>query len=230
MKGVMVTLLAAIVVLFTVPSASAQSNIELGESTTQLEFLSTGSGNFNLFSCSKVTNGVCTAGPVQGDAKGQGQVAGYNGFYSISNSTAVAGILLNGVNCNVCQWSLSGSMSFNFTTGKNGTGTDLLSGTFTLMSMTQTKNIIGSAFNQALEVNFTPTGGTLYSFFVNNPTIDLDLAFTTAKSLANDPKGNMRFGWIVDGNVSATPEPGTMALLGSGFLLVGGYLRKKFGA
>jgi hypothetical protein len=70
----------------------------------------------------------------------------------------------------------------------------------------------------------------LLSFFVNNPTIELNIGFTTAKSIANDPKNNMRFGWITNGNLTATPEPGTMALLGSGFLLVGGYLRKKFGA
>jgi len=227
----MVALLAAIVVLCTVPSASAQSNIVLGTSTTQLEFLSTGSGNFNLFTCSQVSNkGKCTAGPVQGKGTGEGQVVGSNGFYAISNAGPVKGVLTNGVNCVVCQWTLTGSMNFTFTSKINGGGVDLLNGTFKLMSMTQTKNIIGSSFNQALEVNFTPTGGALLSFFVNNPTIELNIGFTTAKSIANDPKNNMRFGWITNGNLTATPEPGTMALLGSGFLLVGGYLRKKFGA
>jgi PEP-CTERM motif len=230
MRSVLVALLAAIVVLFTVPSASAQSNIALGTSTSQLEFLSTGSGNFNLFSCSNVHNGKCTAGPVQGAGTGEGDVTGYNGFYAISNATAVNGTLTNGVNCNVCQWTLSGSMNFVFTSKPNGGGVDLLNGSFALVSMTQTQNKIGSVFNQSLVVNFTVTGGTLKPYFANNPTIELDLAFTTPKSLANDPKGNMRLGWISSGDVSATPEPGTMALLGSGFLLVGGFLRKKFGA
>jgi len=229
MRSVMVALLAAIVVLFTVPSASAQSNIVLGTSTSQLEFLSTGSGNFNLFTCSSVHNGKCTAGPVQGKATGEGQITGNNGFYAISNATAVKGTLINGQKCVVCQWMLTGSMNFTFTSKINGGGVDFLNGTFTLQSMTQTQHIIGGSFNQALQVNFTPTGGTLLNFFVNNPTIELNIGFTTAKSIANDPKGNMRFGWITNGNLSATPEPGTMALLGSGILLVGGFLRKKFG-
>lgn len=229
MRSVLVAL-ATIVVFFTVTSASAQSNIVLGTSTTQLEFLSTGAGGFNLFSCSLVHNGKCTAGPVQGKATGEGQVFGNNGFYAISNATPVKGTLTNGVNCVICKWTLTGSMNFTFTSKINGGGTDWLNGTFSLQSMTQTKNIIGSSFNQTLVVNFTPTGGTLLNFFVNNPTIELNIGFTTARSIANDPKGNMRFGWITNGNLTATPEPGTMALLGSGFLLVGGYLRKKFGA
>jgi hypothetical protein len=231
MRSVMVALLAAIVVLFTVPSASAQSNIVLGTSITQLEFLSTGSGNFDLFSCSKVHNGKCTPGPVQGKATGEGQILGNNGFYGIANGSAIHGTLTNGQNCVVCVWTLTGSMSFTFTSQINGGGVDLLNGTFTLQTMTQTKNIIGGSFNQSLVVNFTPTGnGKLMPYFVKNPTIELNIGFTTAKSLANDPKGNMRFGWITNGNLSATPEPGTMALLGSGILLVGGFLRKKFGA
>ena len=230
MRSRMLALLAAIVVFFTASSASAQSNIVLGTSTGGLEFLATGSGNFDLFTCSKVHNGKCTAGPVKGKATGEGQILGFNGFYALSNATAIKGTLTNGVNCVVCKWTLTGSMNFKFTSKKNGGGTDFLNGTFSLQSMTQTKSIVGSSFNQALVVNFTPTGGTLLNYFVNNPTINLNIGFTTAKSIANDPKGNMRFGWITNGNLTATPEPGTMALLGSGFLLVGGYLRKKFGA
>jgi PEP-CTERM motif-containing protein len=231
MRNVMIALLAAVVALFTVSMASAQETITLGPSLTQIQFLATGGGNFNMTTCSNVSNkGVCTAGYVQGTAAGGGNVSGYGGWYSIWNQTAVHGTLTNGQGCNVCNWTLSGSMNFEWTTGKNQTGTDLLNGTFTLVSMSQTKNIIGAGFNQSLVVNFTPTGGLLENFFENNPTIILNLSFTTAKSIANDPKGNMRYGWINNGQVSATPEPGTMALLGSGFLLVGGYLRKKFGA
>jgi len=230
MRNLVTAFLATSLVLFTVASASAQENIVLGQSTTNVQFLSTGSGNFSLFDCSKLVNGKCTHGPVQGLATGEGNVAGYNGFYSINNDGGVKGTLTNGQNCHVCQWTLSGSMTFEFTSKPNGGGTDFLNGTFTLVSMTQTKNIVGAGFNQNLVVNFNVTGGTLASYFANNPTITLNIGFTTANSIANLQKGVSRFGWITSGNVSATPEPGTMALLGTGFVLVGGYLRKKFGA
>ncbi len=233
MRSLTLALLGAIVVLFTtVPGASAQSDIDLGAGTSGVvQFLATGAGNFDLNMCSLAVNGACVGNQVQGPGNGDGFLAGNPGFYQITGG-GITGTLTSPLNCAVCQWTLSGSVGFNFSSMPNGGGTDLLDGTFTLVSMTQKQNVNGVGFNQMVQVNFAATGGTLLKYF--DPTgkgfITLDLKFTTDKNVQSIPGGSTRFGLVVDGTVTPTPEPGTMALLGSGVLLVGGFLRKRFGA
>ncbi|HXM20951.1 MAG TPA: PEP-CTERM sorting domain-containing protein [Terriglobales bacterium] len=233
MKRLILALLATAIVACAVPPASAQTDIDLNTSlpgSGRVAFFATGGGNFTLDMCSHVTNGVCIGNNFSGTATGEGQLAGDNGFYTLTGG-GVTGTLTSAQNCIVCTWSLSGpAIGFDFYSGANKTGTDWLNGSFQLVSMTQTKNINGSSFNQFVTLNFTPTGGILKQYFTSGGFIKLNVEFTTAKSIETIPKGQGRFGWVFDGSVTPTPEPGTMALLGSGLLLVGGLLRRKFGA
>jgi PEP-CTERM motif len=230
----MLVLLGAIVVLFTtVPGALAQSDVDLGAGTSGVvQFIATGGGgNFDLNMCAKAVNGVCVGNQVQGPGSGDGLFLGNNGFYTLAGG-GVTGTLASLPSCIVCQWTLSGNLGFNF--GSAPGGSDLLDGTFTLLSMTQKANVNGVGFNQMVKVNFSATGGTLQKYF--DPSgkgfITLNLKFTTVNTIQsiNPGPGSSRFGLVVDGTVTPTPEPGTMALLGSGVLFVGGFLRKKFGA
>jgi hypothetical protein len=233
MKRWFIALLATAVVACAVPLASAQDDIDLNTNlpgTGRVAFTATGGGNFNVNMCASVANGVCLGNSFSGSGTGEGQFLNDNGFYTLSNAGGVTGTLVSAQNCHVCTWSLSGSIGFDYYSGLNETGTYLLGGTFTLVSMTQTKNVNGVGFNQLMTINFSPTGGTLAQYFVSGGTIKLNVAFTTANSIMTLPKGQSRFGWVVDGSVTPTPEPGTMALLGSGLLIVGGFLRRKFGA
>lgn len=231
MKKLLLPVLALAVIAVMVQAASAQSNIDLGKSTSGLiQFLALGSNGskIQMNMCSQVHNGVCTLGAVAGGGTGSGGFLGKNGFYSITGGGVTA--TLTSVNtCTTCVWSLGGSLNFAY--GTHPGGSDLLTGTFTLVSLTQTQHVNGGAFNQAMVMNFTATGGTLQSYFQNNQgALSLNIQFTTNNSLMTLPKGRSRFGWIVDGDVTANPEPGTMALLGSGILLIGGLLRRRFGA
>jgi hypothetical protein len=233
MKKLIFALIATVMVACAVPLALAQDDIDLNTNlpgTGRVAFVATGGGNFTLSMCSSVNNGVCIGNSLQGKATGEGQFLGDNGFYTLSGG-GVIGTLTSGPSCIVCKWSLSGNpIGFQFWSGQNQTGTKWLTGTFQLVSMTQTRNINGVGFNQSLVINFTPTGGVLLADFVSGGTIRLNVQFTTGKSIMTLPKGQGRFGWVVDGSVTPTPEPGTMALLGSGLLIVGGFLRRKFGA
>jgi len=232
MKKLLLPVLTLTVMALMVQTASAQSNIDMGKSTSgliQFKALGSNGSSVMLNMCSKVKNGVCTLGGVGGPGTGQGGFFGINGFYSITGG-GVIGTLTSASGCTTCVWSLN-NQSLGFAFGTNPGGNDLLQGTFTLVSLTQTKNVNGIGFNQALAVNFNATGGSLKSYFENGKgTISINIQFTTANSLMTLPKGASRFGWVVDGDVTANPEPGTMALLGSGFLIVGGLLRRKFGA
>jgi hypothetical protein len=230
MKKLLLPVLALAVIAVMVQTASAQATIDLGKSTSGLiQFLALGSNgsSVELNTCSKVHNGVCTSGGLQGSGSSLG-FGGVSGFYTITGG-GITGTL-NSSGCTTCVWTLTGP-ALNFAFGTSPGGNNLLQGTFTLHSLTQTTNANGASFNQALEVNFTATGGSLKSYFDGGQgTISIDVQFTTAKSLLTLPKGASRFGWVAEGDVTANPEPGTMALLGSGILIVGGLLRRKFGA
>jgi hypothetical protein len=197
MRSRMLALLAAIVVLFTALSASAQSGIFLGPtSTTVVKFLPDGDGNFILNLCAK--DGCDHLG-------GRGSIVGYDGFYAIASATRITGTLISGENCKICQWRMGvGSINFMFTTKPNGQGAVLLTGTFQPITMTQTKDENGFGFNQFLAGNFTPTGGKLLKHFVNNGGAG-SLQFTTRKPIQRIRQSlSGRFNGILDPGTSKT--------------------------
>jgi hypothetical protein len=200
MKSPRSALLAAIMVLFTVLSASAQSDIVLGKNTGtgRIQFFANdGKGNFTLNICSQVVNGVCVLGEIVGRAVGVGVFNGINGFYKFAGG-GVTGTLTSKRNCIVCRWELSGPvLIFELSQFPNDRGVDWLNGTFQLLTMTQTKNVNGVGFNQLAKVNFIILGGVLAPLFcANGPApcvIKPNLQFTTDKPLQRIPNGQSLF-------------------------------------
>jgi PEP-CTERM motif len=233
MRSLMLALLATTIVAFTVPVALAQSDIDLGgQQSGTLAFVAQGAGSFTVGLCDNLNgNKKCVGGDtVIGTATGDGQFNNDNGFYTLTGNALTTGTLVSGsCGTGTCAWTLSGGpLAFKMTSLKFG-GTDYLSGTLTLLGLTEVPN--GKLFSETLTVDLHVTGGTLAQFFTDNHgNIVFNVQTQTTLSLATSPKGRGIQGILQSGDMSEAPEPGTLALLGSGFLLVGGFLRRKFTA
>jgi len=230
----MLTLLAATIVAFTVPSALAQSDIDLGQETTgTLAFVGTGGGNFTLGLCDNLNGSKkCVSGDtVIGNAVGDGSFAGDNGFYILRGNALTTGNFTGCVGT-TCSWTLSTAapgLSFEFRQFKNGGGIDFLDGTLRMIAMSEVPS--GKVFLETFTLDLTVSGGILKQLFTDNHgNLVFNVQSQSTRSLQNLAAGGGIQGVLLNGDMSEAPEPGTLALLGSGFLLVGGYLRKKFTA
>ena len=169
MRRLMLTLLAATIVAFTVTSALAQSDIDLGQETTgTLAFVAQGGGNFTLGLCDNL-NGArkCVSGDtVAGTAAGDGQFYGDTGFYILKGNALTTGTLNWFCGAGMCTWTLSTAnpgYTFEFRQNRNGTGTDFLDGTLKMLSLTETPS--GKVFNETITLQLTVTGGILAQDF-----------------------------------------------------------------
>jgi len=233
MRSLMIALLATTIVAFTVPSSVAQNDIDLGgELSGTLAFVAQGGGNFTVGLCDTMNgNKMCVGGDtVIGNATGTGTFLGDNGFYTLTGSGLTTGTFTGCVGT-TCSWTLStpSPLSFKFTQGKFGGGIDYLNGSLQMIALTEVPD--GKLFSETMTLELTVTGGTLATLFADgHGSIVFNVQTETTKSLSNSPAGRGIQGILMSGDMSEAPEPGTMALLGSGFLLVGGFLRRKFTA
>lgn len=199
MKNPRLALLAAIMVLFIVASASAQNDIFLGKNTGtgRVQFFANdGEGNFTLNVCSKVVDRVCILGGIIGPLRAT-IFEGDNGFYKFTRG-GITGTLTSRKNCRICRWKLSGpGLSLKWSSLANGRGTDFFQGTFQLLTMTQTKNVNGVGFNQVATADFIISGGTLAPLFCSDKYtpcfLNLNFQFTTDRPLQRIPKGQSIF-------------------------------------
>ena len=234
MRSLRLTLMAAAIAALTVPSTLAQSDIDLNQAVSgSLAFVALGAGNFTLGLCDSFNlNRKCVGGDtVIGTATGEGEFNNDNGFYTLTGNALQTGTLVSGsCGTGTCAWTLTGGpLNFKMTQGKFGGGIDYLNGTLNLTGLTEAP--AGKLFLETITVDLTVTGGILASLFTDDHgNIIFNVQSETTKSLAVSPSGRGIQGIVLDGALSQAPEPGTMALLGSGFLLVGGYLRRKFSA
>lgn len=231
----MLTLLAAAIVAFTVPTAAAQSDIDLGQELTgTLAFVGTGGGNFTVGLCDNLNGSKkCVSGDtVIGKAAGDGVFAGDNGFYILQGTALTTGTFNSPCSGGTCNWTLSTAapgLSFEFRQFKNGGGTDFLDGTLRMLGMSEVKS--GKVFEETITLDLAVSGGILKQLFTDNHgNIIFNVQSQSTKDLSALANGNGVQGILQNGTMSEAPEPGTMALLGSGFLLVGGFLRRKFAA
>ncbi len=89
----------------------------------------------------------------------------------------------------------------------------------------------GKVFEETITLDLAVSGGILKQLFTDNHgNIIFNVQSQSTKDLSALANGNGVQGILQNGTMSEAPEPGTMALLGSGFLLVGGFLRRKFAA
>jgi len=205
-------------------TASAQVLITLGTptfpigaSSGSVTFTGTGTGTDTLTFGSCKAGSNCWSGNTTGFA-GPNPVA--NDFWEIS--FASAGTVTMDASGNITQGGPA-----NFSLGTINGGSDLLTGTIQLVSFAQFGHI--GAFNDQLVANLTVTGGSLAPFFSNSQGVVTILitihsgvnVFTLAngqKVVGRNPVGTL---------TSATPEPSSVLLLGSGLMVFGGVLRRR---
>jgi PEP-CTERM motif len=234
MRRLMIALLVAATVSFTLPSALAQDQINLGKETTgTFAFVADGGGNFTLNLCDNLNGSrKCVSGDtVIGTATGTGDFLGYNGVYILQGNATQTGTFTGCVGT-TCTWTISGGgLNFEFSPTKSG-ATDWLSGTLTMTGLTEVPS--GKVFEETISITLSNLGGILAGDFqTKNGVVVFNVQTQSTQNLATARSGSGIQGILENGDVSTTPEPATMTLLGSGSLLVGGFLRflrKKFTA
>lgn len=203
-----VFLLLLTIACFVPISNAATDQISLGgTSSGSVVFNGTGGGNFNI-----VTSGLSSL------ALGQGIFGGAFGAYSITQTGAITGTFL-GLVGGADTWTITQANPLKFVFGS------FLTGNLQLVSLIQSSS--SGVFNEALVANLTNLGGSLASDFTSAGGIaSITIQFTSPTNLAGIGVGTDAAA-IATGNIQPTPEPGTMVLLGSGILGLGGYLRRK---
>jgi hypothetical protein len=197
-------------------TASGQTQITFsGSSAKSLEFSSTGTGTVSMTIPS--TPGL--GGPATG------------GYYWITGggvtlSPSTSGVCTDLSNCYVA----SGSLSFDVTTGAKDTGSSLLTGTLTLVEITQ-GGLLGQT-NSNMVADVTVTGGSEAPSYsgVGINLLTLNFSGVSLLTLSGDSSGTHEFANVITGSISPTPEPASMLLFGSGLLLFGAILRRQLRA
>jgi hypothetical protein len=180
MRSLTLGLLAAIALLFTLPSASAQGVIELGPSIAGVMFSEEGGGNLLLNLCAKDVHGECVGDQVEGHTWASGTFGQDNGFYTLQGTTATTATFTGCVGT-TCSWTLSTpppGLSFEFNSKPNGGGVNLLSATVQFTGLTETPN--GKDFIVVATGQLSDLGGLLAGYFGNDV---LRFVFRTDKGL-----------------------------------------------
>jgi PEP-CTERM motif len=195
-------------------NAIAQTGISLGASTTSgVTFTPTGMGNLSL------------ADGLFGTAAGQGALSGITGFYSFAGGP-VALTLVSSFGTIFADYTASGTLNFEITTGSGGSGTVLLTGTLSLVDLIQGGST--GITNTSLLTSMTITGGTLagdYSGGTGISQLILNLSgLPFLPSLGGAMATNLTSATL---DPLTTPEPSSMLLYGSGLVLFGIMLRRR---
>jgi hypothetical protein len=208
--------LLTLAVGFTSLTAKASTTgFVLGTGTTNgIVFTPAGGGNQTM--SLPVTN--------TGTATGTGALLGSDGFYFLSGGPVALTDSFNFPPLLIAFYTASGTLNFEIDSNSADTGTDLLTGTLTLVNLLQggatgTTNILAT-------VDMNVTGGTDKPVFGSDgiARFIIDLSGTGYLPTATTAKtANFEVGSTFD----VTPEPTSMLLFGSGLLAITIMLRRK---
>ena len=222
MRKILLALSVLVAMTAAVSTATAQNQITLDGSSNSMTFTGTGGGNWTL---SLPSVGLKDTGVGGGTLLTPGCTPSTPCAFDITQPTGVTITgTETGTGSNVWNITQSGALDFSF-----GTGGSLLTGTLQLVDLTQT-GATGS-FNDDLTVNLAITGGSVASILGPSAILDITIDFAKTKGVAG-VLGNLTSGQtlkanISDGELTPTAEPVSMVLVGSGLLLLGGFVRRR---
>jgi hypothetical protein len=195
-----------------VTTATAQNQITLGgTAANSLTFTGEGSGNWTLSFAGGALNGM---------AFGTGTLASGPDPYSISQS----GVTITGTYLGSDTWNVAQSGSLAFCYGGCGASA-LLTGNLQLVSLAQTGQT--GTFNDWLTANLTGLGGSLASLLGSGGVLSITIDFSTPTDLASLTPGATLGARVSSGELFPSPEPASMVLVGSGLILLGGFVRRR---
>lgn len=225
-KNLALTIMAALAIAVVATNARAQNAINLNSDSggTALTFTGNGAGTDTM------TVGGCVLGAscVTAGAESSGIFGNNTGYYELDFSAAspITITSTGGGNFSVAQ-NGNHPIAFQFNAAADMTGTNFLSGNLQLVSLQQTANTLTGSFNENLVANLTNLTGSLASLFGPAGAIGrINIEFTSSVDLATLGAGGAT-AYISASDITPTPEPSSIALLGSGLLAVGGYLRRR---
>jgi len=231
MKKLLLAALTVAVLAATVPSTVAQDKIILGSSfVNSIQFQGTGSGGFliNFNQKGGTAGNAFGSGPDIGGAHSCGGVACSGTYRLIQTAHDNIQTNLTTPGCNAtCNWSISmasNALLFDFGPAGHNSG-QWLQGNVQFEDLTQINS--GGKFHDTMTADLNGITGLLAQYFPNGGELDFTFSFTMGQDLSKLALGKFATDGIKAGDVSQAPEPGTMALLGSGILFLGGYLRKR---
>jgi hypothetical protein len=219
----MVITVLALVLGVGAMTASAQTSITLGFGTgDSVIFTSNGNGSsasVKAGSCS--VGGNCISGQTAGMSPNGTSAVGK--YYALDFTPASITVTKVG-----SGFTLSQSGSIAFTLGTASGGSDLLTGTLTLVSFGTVAST--GVFNDDFVANLVITGGTWASqYSPAGGIIQLVIKVTSGQvtTLMGQPLGTTMTAAYSKGSLDPTPEPASMLLFGTGILLIGGIVRRR---
>ena len=215
MRKILLALSVLVAMTAAVSTATAQNQITLDGSSNSMTFTGTGGGNWTL--------SLPSVG-LKDTAFGSGTLYTSTSYPFII--TQGAGVTITGTETgpgsNVWNITQSGALDFSF-----GTGGSLLTGTLQLVSLAETGKT--GTFNEDLTANIVVTGGSLASILGPEAVLSITVDFASKDKLrlGTLTSGQTVAAKISDGELTPTAEPVSMVLVGSGLLLLGGFVRRR---
>jgi|GEM_PF-3554806 len=222
-KLIMVMTVLALVLGVGAMTASAQTSITLGFGTgDSVIFTSNGNGSsasVKAGSCS--VGGNCISGQTTGISPNGTNATGK--YYALDFTPAAITVTKSGGG-----FTLSQTGSIAFTMGTASGGSDLLTGTLTLVSF----GTVGSTgvFNDSFVANLVITGGSWasqYSAAGGIIQLVINVSSGQVTTVIGQPAGSTLTSTYSKGSLDPTPEPASMLLFGTGILLIGGIVRRR---